>query len=298
LIHFPGPCDQKGSIVSCHIYPIRLFHFTPFSTNVVDGSPKGLTHQNLTKTRANEEIYKSMRGCLQSNAGERHAGIRHLLANENLQLEFAPYINRILSPPLRPINRQVTRPQDRAILNRLVEIMVSLEIRLVQDKAEDGQLVYLLDPPIDAFITYDSKRASDIPVPRYATRHLIAGEIDAQIILQQAEAVEMANSSKKKFDMFSRNRKPNNEPDEHGAADSSPSRPGDATSKKRKVAELDIADRPPVDFFGRPIESTAPKAKKSKGHEVSVQKAYRVSFKYKEGNSAAVRKPLKVASFV
>ena len=61
------------------------------------------THQNLTKTRANEEIYKSMRGCLQSSAGQRYSGIRHLLANENLQLEFAPYINRIISPPLRPV---------------------------------------------------------------------------------------------------------------------------------------------------------------------------------------------------
>lgn len=61
-------------------------------------------HQNLTKTRANEEIYKSMRGCLQSSAGQRFSGIRHLLANENLQLEFAPFINRIISPPLRPVS--------------------------------------------------------------------------------------------------------------------------------------------------------------------------------------------------
>lgn len=47
------------------------------------------------------------------------------------------------------INSQVTKPKDRAILNRLVEIMVSLELRLVQDKAEDGQLVYLLDPYVE-----------------------------------------------------------------------------------------------------------------------------------------------------
>ncbi|KLO10427.1 hypothetical protein SCHPADRAFT_878166 [Schizopora paradoxa] len=254
--------------------------------------------ENLMKTRASEEIYKSMRGCLQSNAGQRFSGIRHLLANENLQLEFAPYINRIISPPLRPINSQVTKPKDRAILNRLVEIMVSLELRLVQDKAEDGQLVYLLDPPIDAFITYDSKRATDIPVARYATRHLIAGEIDAQIIQQQADAVEKASSSKKKFDMFSRNRKQKDGEDETGDPGSSPSRPGQPGNAKRKAAELDIADRPPVDFFGRPIESTAPKSKKLKGQDALVQKAYRVSFKYNEGNSAAVRKPLKMSSFI
>jgi len=80
-----------------------------------------------------------------------------------MQLELAPYINRIISPPLRPvsaealhidlvptvvfqINSQITKPQDRALLNRLVDIMVALDLRLVQDKAEDGQLFYRLDP--------------------------------------------------------------------------------------------------------------------------------------------------------
>lgn len=31
-------------------------------------------------------------------------------------------------------------------MSRLVSIMVALELRFVQEKAEDGQLVYRLDP--------------------------------------------------------------------------------------------------------------------------------------------------------
>src|SRR4051794_6589038 len=83
------------------------------------------------------------------------------------------------------------------MLSRLVNIMVSLELRFVQEKAEDGQLVYRLDPsvlvplqspvkyqpftppnhsPIDVFVTYDGKRAADIAVSRYAVRQLVAGE--------------------------------------------------------------------------------------------------------------------------
>jgi chromosome transmission fidelity protein 18 len=31
-------------------------------------------------------------------------------------------------------------------MSRLVEIMVALELRFVQEKAEDGQLMYRLDP--------------------------------------------------------------------------------------------------------------------------------------------------------
>lgn len=44
------------------------------------------------------------------------------------------------------VNSQVIKPQEKALLSRLVEIMVSFELRFVQEKAEDGQNVYRLDP--------------------------------------------------------------------------------------------------------------------------------------------------------
>ena len=31
--------------------------------------------------------------------------------------------------------------------------------------------------PVDVFVTYDGKRAADIPPPRYAVRHLVAAEV-------------------------------------------------------------------------------------------------------------------------
>jgi len=71
--------------------------------------------------------------------------------------------------------------------------MVALELRFVQEKADDGHLVYRLEPsvfpsllirlgsrnisPIDVFVTYDGKRATDIAVSRYAVRHLVAGKV-------------------------------------------------------------------------------------------------------------------------
>lgn len=44
------------------------------------------------------------------------------------------------------MNSQVIRPEERALLTRLVDIMVSLELRFMQEKLEDGQLVYRLEP--------------------------------------------------------------------------------------------------------------------------------------------------------
>lgn len=40
--------------------------------------------------------------------------------------------------------------------------------------------------PIDVFITYDGKRAADIPVPRYATRHLVAAEVCGRQVVMAA----------------------------------------------------------------------------------------------------------------
>ena len=104
-----------------------------------------------------------------------------------MQLEVAPYLNRIISPPLRPVNSQVIRPAEKALLARLVGVMANLELRFVQEKTEEGQLVYRLDPPIDVFVTYDGKRAADIAVSRYAVRHLVAAEVrDSELLYRGA----------------------------------------------------------------------------------------------------------------
>ncbi|KAL1746335.1 P-loop containing nucleoside triphosphate hydrolase protein [Schizophyllum fasciatum] len=184
----------------------------------------------LQMMRANEEIYKTFTQCLRV-AGSRHGGaFRHLGIQPTLQLEAAPFINRILSPHLRPVNKQIIKPGERAVMARLVSLMAALEFRFLPERGEDGQLSYRLEPPIDVFITYDGKRAADIPASRYAVRQMVAAEVA-------------------------------------------------------------------VDFFGRPITKVTATASKAAVRR-NVEKKYRVSFKYAEGNSAAVRRPTKVSAFL
>lgn len=73
----------------------------------------------------------------------------------------------------------------------------------------------------------------------------------------------------------------------------------------REKMVTDECAQPPVDFFGRPIAQTAkPVSKKSRnersasGSHQSSKKEFKVSFKYNEGNSAAVRRPVKISSFL
>ena len=46
-----------------------------------------------------------------------------------MQLELAPYLNRIIAPPLRPVNSQVIRPAEKVLLSWLASIMSTLELR-------------------------------------------------------------------------------------------------------------------------------------------------------------------------
>jgi chromosome transmission fidelity protein 18 len=58
---------------------------------------------------------------------------------------LSPFL-RILSPSLRPVNKQLIKPEERVVLMRLVEIMIHYQLTFVQEKTEDGQFVYRLEP--------------------------------------------------------------------------------------------------------------------------------------------------------
>ncbi|KAI0256885.1 P-loop containing nucleoside triphosphate hydrolase protein [Lactifluus subvellereus] len=248
------------------------------------------------KTRANEEIYKSLARTVRTGNARLTGHLRDLVSEPVLNLEFAPLLNRIISPPIRPVNSQVIRPEEKAMLSRLVNIM-----------ADDGQLVYKLDPPVDVFVTYDGKRAADIAPPRYAVRHLVATEIDAQLAVRHAEAIERTKTTKRSTFFGGGTAREANDPD-----DNVPSREGgegmfvsaaaaDEPPRKRNkttAGDTDPMEKPALDFFGRPITMPMANSNKPASSRKQAMSVYRVSFRFKEGNSAAVRKPVKMASFL
>ncbi|KAG6879255.1 hypothetical protein C0992_004084 [Termitomyces sp. T32_za158] len=255
--------------------------------------------ENLQLTRSNEEVLKTLSRGLRSAGTRRRGDFRHLLATPVLQLEFVSFVNRIISPPLRPVNSQVIRPEEKALLTRLVDIMATLELRFLQERAEDGQLSYRLDPPIDVFVTYDGKRASDIAVSRYAVRRLVAQEIDAVIIARDADIVDKGKRGK--HDLFGAKRFSSKHSAESGTRDDTQD-DGDVVKppnkRQRTDDDIDIADKPPTDFFGRIIK--VPSSNNTKGREGkdSEPKTYRVTYRFTEGSSAAIRKPVKITAFL
>ena len=95
----PGTRGTEGGASQGRLGGMALRHQSGGS-EVTDQSS-----QNYTKTKAHEEIYKSLSKCLRSACGREAGCFRHLLSEQILQLEFSPYINRIISPPLRPVSQ-------------------------------------------------------------------------------------------------------------------------------------------------------------------------------------------------
>ncbi|KAJ4487676.1 P-loop containing nucleoside triphosphate hydrolase protein [Lentinula aciculospora] len=288
--------------------PYLAYSLVPFYPLFQErGAPKVERGQqdwdNLQLTKTNEEIYKSLTRCLQVASTRQGGDFRHLGNWPILQLECAPYLNRIISPQLRPVNGQHMRVDERPLMTRLVDIMSNLEIRFIQERAEDGQLTYRLDPPVDVFVTYDGKRAFDIAVSRYAVRHLVAQEVDARVISRQGGDIIERGQSGKHANFFGGARSKKGNTVDEGEDDSFKPSPG-KRPRKDTSTNVDIADRPPTDFFGRPIQPSAiGKKTKSSARGFNPLKSttapkFTIAYKFKEGNSAAVRKPVKVSSFL
>jgi len=67
---------------------------------------------------------------------------------------------------------------------------------------------------------------------------------------------------------------------------------------KTAAADVDVTEKPAVDFFGRLITTPTTDQNKPASSRKQAKPPYVVSFRFKVGSSAAVRKPVKMASFL
>lgn len=192
--------------------------------------------------------------------------------------------------------------------------MLGLDLRFVQDRAEDGQLFYRLDPPLDAFVQYDGHRSKEVGSNRYAVRQLISREVEAQIIKQRGALAGKAGPLGSGA----------------GAVGGKKGATGTAAQQVRDMIEK---EKPALDFFGRPVEkkkkaappvpsglsapvdangtSTGNGRRDGNGTRAEAEdpgtdadpdappaKKFKVFYRYNEGFSNAVRRPAKISALL
>ncbi|KAK6907495.1 hypothetical protein I203_101489 [Kwoniella mangroviensis CBS 8507] len=211
--------------------------------------------------------------------------LRSLFSTTTSLTEFIPLLMRIISPPLKPVNANIVKPAERAVLDRLVELMIPLGLRFWQEKGENGQPMMRLEPPIDVFVHYEGKRADDIAASRFAVRQLIAQSMDAEIARRRGAAG--AEDGTTGSDGFAK---------AYGLK-------GNAGLGKKTV---DKAELPATDFFGRTKSTSVPLLSTGSMDEGSISpvpaeppvKKFRAVYKFNEGSSSAVRKNVKMSTLM
>ncbi|KAF8671864.1 P-loop containing nucleoside triphosphate hydrolase protein [Rhizoctonia solani] len=281
--------EQEYGLLPYQPYAITAFHHL-FATL---GNPKYERVNNdwdhFTRTRVNEEIKTTVSNSLTTGARDSDAAAHlHMMSGSKAVLEFLPLVNRIINPPLKPLNSQIVRTQERLILKRLVEIMAALELRYIQDKNEDGQPIYRLEPAIDVFVTYDGKKAADMNPSRFAVRQMVAEELDALIDRRRHDATTVTSAAN---GLNFGSRKPK--------ATSATDQDANEAAQTIKEKKTPLGEKQPLDFFGRPIvpkdKPSATSGSRKPSSTIAVNKTTlsgcKVKYKYNEGNSSAVRKP-------
>ncbi|GAA5862595.1 hypothetical protein JCM8547_002120 [Rhodosporidiobolus lusitaniae] len=204
--------------------------------------------------------------------------LRAMFTGTNVVAELLPLLNRIVSPDLKPVSSTVVKNDERRQLMRLVNTMITTNMAFVLDKAEDGQLSYKIDPPIDVFVHFEGKRAADIAPGRFAVRQMINREIDTEVLHRTNE--EGKSNLKSASDIL-------------------------GAYKVKPAAAPVVETKQAVDFFGRAIvtgggpaeggaESTATAATVPPPPKRQRQAMYR----FNEGFSNAVRVTKRVADFL
>ncbi|KAF9133537.1 hypothetical protein BGX30_012241 [Mortierella sp. GBA39] len=141
-------------------------------------------YESFVAHKANESI-------LQGMALNLPAKIQRHFRKSNFATELLSPFLRILSPFLRPVNKQLIKPDEREVLKRLVDIMIQFQLTFVQEKTEDGQFLYRLEPSIEKLGDFSTIGLKNVLTNRYAVRQLIAQEIEMELV-RRAEAVKEA----------------------------------------------------------------------------------------------------------
>ncbi|GAA6010908.1 hypothetical protein JCM11491_004595 [Sporobolomyces phaffii] len=199
--------------------------------------------------------------------------VKSLFTGTTLVSELLPLFNRIVAPDLKPVNSQVVKNEERQRLMRTVNTMILTKTTFAIDKNEEGQLSYKLDPPIDVFVHYEGKRASDIAPGRYAVRQMINREVEAELLRRGGES---DGTSKDASSILS------------------------AYKTKPAVAAIAPETKQAVDFFGRAIVAKPLTASQEAAALLAPPPPKRVKqtmYKFNEGFSNAVRTTKRVSDF-
>ncbi|XP_064109296.1 chromosome transmission fidelity protein 18 homolog [Macrobrachium nipponense] len=244
----------------------------------------------------NQKIAKTV-SLLTSMVSEMSPATRSFADNVILVRDILPFLLQIIQPNLRPVNTQLYSKQEKEELARLINTMISYNLTYTQERSLDGQYSFTLDPNMEEIVRFpDLKPEKQLT---YATRQLIAREIELEKVrraelyftnqkTKEAEKMKAYADEKKKS---SSDPVPVVVPNHLQKLKAKPLPEGSDGKKGSGVSKVVDVAQVPKDFFGRVIDRQALQEDKSATNEIVKSDIW---FRFKEGYSNAVRRPVKM----
>ncbi|XP_069181013.1 chromosome transmission fidelity protein 18 homolog isoform X3 [Procambarus clarkii] len=222
---------------------------------------------------------------------------RVFAGGSSLVQDILPHLLYIIQPTLRPVNTQLYSKQEKEDLAGLINTMISYNLTYTQERSLDGQYSFILDPNMEDVVRFpDLKPSKQLSYP---IRQLISREIELEKV-RRAETYfvnqklnEEARFSAKRHAIEKQisSKKSTKDLSEANTASKS-SVPNHLQKLQPKPITETFSIKAPKDFFGRIISRPVDQQIKDSTNEIVKSDIW---FRFKEGYSNAVRKPIKMS---
>ncbi|KAI9598811.1 hypothetical protein BDF19DRAFT_431474 [Syncephalis fuscata] len=228
----------------------------------------GSIHQSIAYPKtmySTKATAKSHQNLLDQWRQHLNATTRRSFTRHHAHLELLPYLLRIISPSIKSINAQLIKVHERPRVHRVVALMLNFGLLYTQERLENGQFYYRLEPPLEAITQFTELSNKSVLPKSYATRQMLSQLIEVERLARKEQALTMAETQKN-----------NNTP-----------------RKPLKSATIQPIIKVPVDFFGRPIQLKS-NTNDTNNDQSDVQKQHSIWYTFNEGFSNAVRRPVTI----
>ncbi|XP_018651946.1 putative chromosome transmission fidelity factor [Schistosoma mansoni] len=215
------------------------------------------------------------------------------LPRRHFLLDMAPTLITLLSliaSTLRPLSAQLYSQQEKLALDNLVNLMLNLGLNwLAEQDSESNEVKYQLNPPLDLVACFT--KSSSLNSLGYGTKQFIARELEIERV-RRSES--MINRDVNKSEVCNDITKLNSKPSLENLMDTESQKSKLIGTKSSKVKK---------DFFGRVINdkmniSNTANTTEDCGEQGEFIVDRDIYYRFKEGYSNAVRRPVTMKEFL
>ncbi|ESP01463.1 hypothetical protein LOTGIDRAFT_230720 [Lottia gigantea] len=226
---------------------------------------------------------------IESMMADMLPSVRRFVNQPAMVMDVIPPLLDIMQPSLRPVNTQLYSQREKDEMSNLIRIMIAYNMTYRQEKQEDGQYNYTIEPKIDEIVKFPGMKQHRQLT--YAAKQLIAREIDLEKMRRYEARFTAIDSSEKTSGVTSRHitGEKNNDNTSSG-----PSVPNHLQTLQAKP----LQDKRAVNFFSNftriKREVRPEKLQEEREEKKSEILATDIWFHFKEGFSNAVRRNVKI----